>query len=81
MSGRPTAATRAFCPECGSMLFLRVSARPDLVAIRVDTLDDPSQFRPTADIFVKSAQPWDHMDPELPKYAGYPPGEAYEPLS
>ncbi|HJU18853.1 MAG TPA: GFA family protein [Stellaceae bacterium] len=71
--------TRAFCPECGSPLFLRVSARPDLVGIRVGTLDDPSGFRPEADIFVKSAQPWDHMNPELPKYPAYPPGKAYEP--
>jgi hypothetical protein len=71
--------TRAFCPECGCMLFLQVSARPDLVGIRVGTLDDPSWFRLEADIFVKSAQPWDHMNPDLPKYATYPPGKAYEP--
>ena len=71
--------TRAFCPECGSMLFLDVSARPDLVAIRVGTLDDPSWFRPEADIFVQSAQPWDHMNPDLPKYPAYPPGRSYEP--
>ena len=72
--------TRAFCPECGSPLFLQVSARPDLVGIRVGTLDDPSGFRPQAHIFVKSAQPWDHMDPALPQYETYPPGKAYEPL-
>lgn len=73
--------TRAFCPECGSTLFLRVSARPDLVAIRAGTLDDPSLFRPEADIFVASAQPWDHLNPDLPKYPTYPPGRAYEALS
>src|SRR4029077_6474513 len=71
--------TRAFCPDCGTMLFLRVSARPDLVAIRVGTLDDPSGVPPEADIFVKSAQPWDYMTPELPKYPTYPPGQAYKP--
>ena len=71
--------TRAFCPECGCMLFLRVSARPDLVGIRVGSLDDPSWFRPEADIFVDSAQPWDHVNPDLPKYGAYPPGKAYEP--
>jgi len=63
------------------VLFLRVSARPDLVAIRVGTLDDPSGFRPAADIFVKSAQPWDYMSPDLPEYAAYPPGQAYETSS
>jgi len=52
------AVTRAFCPECGCPLFIRVSARPDIVGLRVGSLDDPSAFRPEADIFVKSAQPW-----------------------
>src|SRR5260370_1702986 len=73
--------TRAFCPDCGCMLFLRVSARSDLVGIRVGTLDDPSFFQPEADIFVDSAQRWDHMNPDLPKYATYPPGQAYQPTS
>ncbi|HZU89847.1 MAG TPA: GFA family protein [Stellaceae bacterium] len=75
------AVSRAFCPECGSPLFLQVSTRPDLVGIRVGTLDDPSAFCPEADIFVNSAQPWDHMDPALPKYATYPPGKDYGPRS
>ena len=70
--------SRVFCPECGSPLFLRVSTRPDLVGIRVGTLDDPSWFRPEADIFVRSAQPWDHMNPDLPKYPTYPPGKGYD---
>ena len=51
--------------------------RPDIVGLRVGTLDDPSIFRADADIFVKSAQPWDHMDPALPKYDTYPPGKSY----
>jgi hypothetical protein len=71
--------TRAFCPDCGSPLFIRVSARPDIVGLRVGSLDDPSEFRPEADIFVKSAQPWDHMNPDLPKHQTYPPGRAYSP--
>jgi len=71
--------TRAFCPECGCPLFIRVSARPEIVGLRVGSLDDPSGFRPEADIFVKSAQPWDHMNPDLPKHLTYPPGRAYTP--
>jgi hypothetical protein len=69
--------TRAFCSDCGSPIFIQVSTRPDLVGLRVGTLDDPSGFRPDADIFVRSAQPWDHMDPGLPKYDTYPPGKSY----
>ena len=71
--------TLAFCGECGSPLFIRVSARPDIVGLRVGSLDDPSEFHPEADIFVNSAQPWDHLNPALPKYDTYPPGRAYTP--
>lgn len=71
--------TLAFCGECGSPLFIRVLARPDIVGLRVGSLDDPSVFRPEAHIFVKSAQPWDHMGPELPRYETYPPGRSYTP--
>jgi hypothetical protein len=71
--------TRVFCPDCGSPLYVQVSTRPDLAGLRVTTLDDPSGFRPEADIFVKSAQPWDYMDPAVPKYPAYPPGRSYDP--
>ena len=68
--------TRCFCPDCGSTAFLLVSARPHLLTVRVGTLDDPSGFRPESAIFVRSGQPWDHIDPALPRYPTYPPGYA-----
>lgn len=68
---------RVFCGDCGSPLYVQVATRPDIVGLRVGTLDDPSQFRADADIFTRSAQPWDHMNPALPKYDTYPPGKAY----
>ncbi len=68
--------TRAFCGNCGSPLYSQVSTRPDLVGIRVTSLDDPGWFRAEADIFVRSAQPWDQMNPEIPKYDTYPPGKS-----
>jgi hypothetical protein len=60
--------SRGFCSECGSPLFSRLSAMPEIVGVRAGSLDDPSWHRPAADIFTKSAQPWDYMNPELPKY-------------
>ena len=36
-------------------------------------MDDPAAFRPEMDIWVSDAQPWDHMEPKLPKFAQYPP--------
>ncbi len=68
--------TRAFCGDCGSPLYIQVASRPDIVGIRVGTLDDPSGFQPEANIYAKSAQPWDHMDPALPQYPSYPPGRS-----
>ena len=64
--------SRGFCLECGSPLFSRLSGMPDVVGVRVGSLDDPSRYHPTMDIFVTSAQPWDYMNPELPKFPGYP---------
>jgi hypothetical protein len=69
--------TRAFCGDCGAPLFIRVASRPDIVGLRVGSLDDPSGFRPEAHIFVKSAPPWHRMDPDLPQHQTYPPGRAY----
>ena len=69
--------TRVFCGDCGTPLYVQVSTRPDIVGVRVCTFDDPSWFRPEANIFARSAQPWDHMDPGVPKFATYPTGKAY----
>ena len=68
---------RVFCGDCGTPLYVQVETRPDLVGLRVCTLDDPSWFKPDADIFMKSAQPWDHDQPNVPKYDTYPPGRSY----
>ena len=57
---------RVFCGDCGTPLYVQVATRPDLVGLRVCTLDDPSWFRPEADIFMRSAQPWDHDETGVP---------------
>lgn len=69
--------TRVFCGDCGTPLYVQVSTRPDIVGVRFCTFDDPGWFRPDANIFVKSAQPWDHLDPGVPQFATYPSGKAY----
>ncbi len=62
--------SRGFCPECGSPLFAKPGSIPDVVGIRAGSLDDPSWFKPAMDIYTASAQPWDHMNPELSKSTG-----------
>jgi hypothetical protein len=64
-SGNTT--TRAFCGDCGSPLFGLPGGAPEIATIRVGSLDEPGSFVPARDIFVASAQPWDFMNPDLPK--------------
>ena len=54
-------------------MFGKTSAVPDLLMITAGSLDDPSLYKPTLDIFTSSAQPWDHMDPALTKFPKMPP--------
>ena len=61
------AIERGFCQNCGTQLFLKLEAIPGLFGIRPGSLDDPSLYQPSLDFYVSSAQPWDHMDPGLPK--------------
>jgi len=61
-------AKRKFCAVCGTPLFAASSARPEYVSVKATSLDDPSWFAAEADVWVASAQPWDHMDPAIPKF-------------
>lgn len=63
---------RGFCPNCGSRLFSRPPI-PELMGITAGSLDDPREFQPIMDIYTDSAQPWDYMNPDLPKFAKMPP--------
>ena len=63
---------RGFCPNCGARLFGRSAASPGGISIMAGTLDDSSWFTPQADIYTASAQPWDYMHPDLPKFPGPP---------
>jgi hypothetical protein len=63
---------RFFCPNCGSPVVTKLEALPGMVGIKAGTLDDPSLYKPAADIYVASASHWNHMDPQLPKFAKTP---------
>ena len=65
-------STRKFCPVCGAPVMAVSSGMPDLAMLVAGSLDDPSVFKPTMDVFTDCAQPWDHMDPELAKFPGMP---------
>src|SRR5262245_1334617 len=65
---------RGFCGDCGSRITGGEFTEPgEWLAVTASSLDDPSGFRPSFHIFASSAQPWDVLDPEIPKHAKYPP--------
>ena len=59
---------RHFCAECGSPLFAESAANSDFIGVRIGSLDEPGRFKPAANIWVKSAQPWSYIDPALPRF-------------
>lgn len=65
--------TRAFCPTCGSPVYLTFSAWPELFTIHAGSLDDPSRYKPQAVTYSVRGHAWDHLDPALPKFDRMPP--------
>jgi hypothetical protein len=59
---------RGFCANCGSPVVARPTRMPDMIAIPAASLEDPSWHKPAVDVFTASAQPWDYMNPNLPKF-------------
>lgn len=63
---------RAFCPSCGSPVFIENGARPDNRVLYAGSLDDPGRYEPSRNIYTASAQPWGLMHPDLPQDKGMP---------
>jgi hypothetical protein len=69
-SGNPK--TRAFCPDCGSPVYVTFSAMPDNFAIHAASLDDPSRYKPHAVTYAVRGYAWDVIDPALIRFEKMP---------
>ena len=56
-----------FCAICGSPILKKTTQMPELLFFHAGTLDDPSTFTPQIVVFEDSKQPWDHVDPAIPR--------------
>ena len=65
--------TRAFCPVCGSPVYLTFAAMPDLFTVHAASLDDPRRYRPQMVLYGVRGHAWDRIDPALPKFDRMPP--------
>jgi len=65
--------TREFCPECGTQLLTKApAALPDVMLVKVGTLDDPSVFTPDMAIFAADKQAFHHIPEGMPAFAAMP---------
>ena len=60
---------RFFCSNCGSPIISRRDAMPDVVRLRVATLDTPLPAPPIAHYFVGSKAQWYEIHDDLPQIA------------
>lgn len=62
----------AFCPDCGSPVYLTFEATPDLIAVHAASLDDPRRFQPQVVTYGAGAQAWDLLDTSLQVFDSMP---------
>jgi hypothetical protein len=69
-----TIKRRAFCPDCGTPVYMTFPNSPEIFVIRAGSLDDPRRYKPEMVFWTATAQPWDLIDPEAVKFDRMPPG-------
>ncbi len=67
------AVTRHFCGNCGGRLYTSGDLPGEIIMIQAGSLDDPSGISPQSVIYYKNANPWDKLDPILPKFEALQP--------
>jgi hypothetical protein len=65
--------TRAFCPTCGSPVYMTFAPAPEVFTIHAASLDDPGRYKPQAVTYTVRGHAWDYIDPALPKFDRMPP--------
>jgi hypothetical protein len=67
-------ATKAcyFCPTCGTRLWHGSSAAPDIVTLKVGTLDNSADIAPRAHLWVSKKQAGISLDPSAPVFDTQP---------
>ncbi len=74
LAGEPTAyrsspaVRRRFCASCGSALTYETTARPATIDITTVSLDDPTLFPPTREVWLDHRLPWQAVDSALAHY-------------
>jgi hypothetical protein len=65
---------RVFCGACGSPLYSRRDVQPELLRLRLGTLDTAVGTKPVVHIFVTDKADWYEIHDDAPQYAQRPAG-------
>lgn len=68
----PGQVNRFFCRTCGSQLYSQRGATPDLMRVRLGTLDTKIEDKVLMHIFVDSKAEWDDILDSAPQHANRP---------
>ncbi|HWJ36021.1 MAG TPA: GFA family protein [Steroidobacteraceae bacterium] len=63
---------RVFCKQCGSPLFSRRPGPPEVIRIRIGSLDTPPHGKPRAHIFYADRAEWFEFQDDVPKFGQRP---------
>ena len=59
---------RYFCGDCGSPIYSQRSKVPEMMVLKVGTLDSSGDMKLAMNIWTNSARPWMHIDPTIERH-------------
>ena len=59
---------RLFCSRCGSPIYSKRTDRPQVVRVRVGTINEPLNVRPRAHYYIASKCNWWKIEDTLPRF-------------
>lgn len=71
---------RVFCADCGSPIYAYLAATPDVLRLRLGTLDTPFTRAPRAHTWVSERAPWAPIDDSIPQFPEWAPREVLTQL-
>jgi len=62
---------RGFCPTCGTRLYFRSDKWPDEIHVHAATLTNPDDYRPDAQVLVRSRAHWLDRVSSIPAFQSF----------
>jgi hypothetical protein len=64
---------RVFCSRCGSPMYAYLTKSPDVIRVRLGSLDTPLHDRPRAHTWVSDKATWEPIEDSVPQFPEWAP--------